>query len=214
MVDSLPVPRATTFRHQTQMTGVRVALVIVEQRTASVWLRHGPTRAAPPDRAASPKLNPDAYAEWTFRDLAAALAGAEIRPVKIRGNMFVRAVDVTDALTERDNEGEWLSARPRSPARSLSVTRMRVTGMCSGWGGRQGGPQGGREFPPTASLAKLPRITSTNTVQGGESQDPRNRQNRPKPGMRGVSRRLPPHPDAPSRPQPALLQRVVGRRSA
>jgi S-DNA-T family DNA segregation ATPase FtsK/SpoIIIE len=52
------------------------------------------------------ELNPDAYAEWTFRDLAAALADAEIRPVKIRGNMFVRAADVTDTLTERDTEDD------------------------------------------------------------------------------------------------------------
>jgi S-DNA-T family DNA segregation ATPase FtsK/SpoIIIE len=52
------------------------------------------------------ELNPDAYGEWSFRDLAAALAEEEIRPVKIRGTMFVRAADVTDALTERDNEDE------------------------------------------------------------------------------------------------------------
>jgi S-DNA-T family DNA segregation ATPase FtsK/SpoIIIE len=52
------------------------------------------------------ELNPDVYAEWTFRDLAAALADAEIRPVKIRGNMFVRAADVTDALTERNTEDD------------------------------------------------------------------------------------------------------------
>jgi hypothetical protein len=44
--------------------------------------------------------------------------------------------------------------------------------MCSGWGGRQGGAQGGREVSPPASLTKLPRITSANTVQGGEHQDP------------------------------------------
>jgi S-DNA-T family DNA segregation ATPase FtsK/SpoIIIE len=50
------------------------------------------------------ELNPDEYGEWTFRDLTAALAEEEIRPVKIRGAMFVRAIGVTDALTERDNE--------------------------------------------------------------------------------------------------------------
>lgn len=47
------------------------------------------------------ELNPDAYGEWSFRDLAAALAEEEIRPVKIRGTMFVRAADVLRALPQR-----------------------------------------------------------------------------------------------------------------
>jgi S-DNA-T family DNA segregation ATPase FtsK/SpoIIIE len=50
------------------------------------------------------ELNPGEYEEWTFRDLAAALADYEIRPAKHQGNKVVRAEDVTDALTERDEE--------------------------------------------------------------------------------------------------------------
>jgi hypothetical protein len=77
---------------------MRVALVIVElahHGIGVVTTRLYPGSATGSCRLA--ELNLDAYGEWTFRDLAAALADAELRPVKIRGNMFVRAADVTDA---------------------------------------------------------------------------------------------------------------------
>jgi DNA segregation ATPase FtsK/SpoIIIE, S-DNA-T family len=52
------------------------------------------------------ELNPDEYGEWTFRDLSAALADYDIQPAKIRGNKYVRASDVNEALAERDDEDD------------------------------------------------------------------------------------------------------------
>jgi hypothetical protein len=91
---------------------------------------------------------------------------------------------------------------------------MGVTGMCSGWGGSQGGSQGGREVSPTASLAKLPGITSGNTVQGDTRQDPLKPSKPAKPGYaRGID--APPSPPGRAgRRETSVLQRVAGRWSA
>lgn len=48
------------------------------------------------------ELNPPEYEDWTFQDLAAALAAYEIEPAKSQGVKVVRADDITQALTERD----------------------------------------------------------------------------------------------------------------
>lgn len=48
--------------------------------------------------------NPDEYEEWTFQDLAAALAEYDIEPVKSHGVKVVRASDVAEALTDRDED--------------------------------------------------------------------------------------------------------------
>jgi S-DNA-T family DNA segregation ATPase FtsK/SpoIIIE len=63
------------------------------------------------------ELNPAEYEDWTFRDLAAALADYEIRPAKHQGNKVVRAEDVTDALTERDETTRTSRGPLRGPAR-------------------------------------------------------------------------------------------------
>ncbi|MGH3897119.1 MAG: tyrosine-type recombinase/integrase [Pseudonocardiaceae bacterium] len=52
------------------------------------------------------ELNPAEYEDWTFQDLAAALAKYEIEPAKSHGVKVVRADDVTQALTERDELGD------------------------------------------------------------------------------------------------------------
>jgi hypothetical protein len=69
-----------------------------------VWLRHAYPGSATGSRRLA-ELNPDAYGEWTFRGLAAALADAEIRPVKIRGTCSC-APPMPPTLTGRDNEDE------------------------------------------------------------------------------------------------------------
>jgi S-DNA-T family DNA segregation ATPase FtsK/SpoIIIE len=48
------------------------------------------------------ELNPAEYEEWTFQDLAAALAEYGIEPAKSQGVKVIRADDVTQALTQRD----------------------------------------------------------------------------------------------------------------
>jgi S-DNA-T family DNA segregation ATPase FtsK/SpoIIIE len=50
------------------------------------------------------ELNPAEYEGWTFTDLKAALSGYGIEPVKSDGVMVVRADDVTQALTERNED--------------------------------------------------------------------------------------------------------------
>jgi len=50
------------------------------------------------------ELNPDEYEDWTFQDLAAALAEHDIEPVKSHGVKVVRDADVTRALTDRDED--------------------------------------------------------------------------------------------------------------
>lgn len=47
------------------------------------------------------ELNPAEYDDWTFGDLAAALADYDLRSGKYQGNKVVRAEDVSGALTER-----------------------------------------------------------------------------------------------------------------
>jgi len=49
------------------------------------------------------ECNPGEYEDWTFQDLAAALAEHDIEPVKSHGVKVVRAADVAAALTDRDN---------------------------------------------------------------------------------------------------------------
>ena len=54
------------------------------------------------------ELNPAEYEDWTFQDLSAALTQYEIEPAKSQGVKVVRADDVAQALTERnetDDEG-------------------------------------------------------------------------------------------------------------
>jgi DNA segregation ATPase FtsK/SpoIIIE, S-DNA-T family len=48
------------------------------------------------------ELNPAEYENWTFQDLAAALAAYDIEPAKSQGVKVVRADDVAQAMTERD----------------------------------------------------------------------------------------------------------------
>lgn len=50
--------------------------------------------------------NPGEYGEWTFRDLADALAEDGVVARKSDGVMVVRAADITRALTERDRDRE------------------------------------------------------------------------------------------------------------
>lgn len=50
------------------------------------------------------ELNPDEYADWSFQDLADALATGGIAARKSDGVMVVRAADVSHALTERDED--------------------------------------------------------------------------------------------------------------
>jgi DNA segregation ATPase FtsK/SpoIIIE, S-DNA-T family len=50
------------------------------------------------------ELNPDEYDEWSFQDLASALAAAGIAARKSDGVMVVRAVDVARAIAERDED--------------------------------------------------------------------------------------------------------------
>jgi S-DNA-T family DNA segregation ATPase FtsK/SpoIIIE len=50
------------------------------------------------------ELNPTEYEGWTFTDLKAALSVHGIEPVKSDGVMVVRAEDITQALTERDED--------------------------------------------------------------------------------------------------------------
>jgi DNA segregation ATPase FtsK/SpoIIIE, S-DNA-T family len=48
------------------------------------------------------ELNPTEYENWTFQDLAAALAEYDIEPAKSQGVKVVRADDIAQALTEHD----------------------------------------------------------------------------------------------------------------
>jgi S-DNA-T family DNA segregation ATPase FtsK/SpoIIIE len=50
--------------------------------------------------------NPGEYAEWTFRDLADALADEGVLARKSDGVMVVRTADITRALTDRDQDGD------------------------------------------------------------------------------------------------------------
>jgi S-DNA-T family DNA segregation ATPase FtsK/SpoIIIE len=52
------------------------------------------------------ELNPDEYTDWSFQDLAEALAAGGIAAHKSDGVMVVRAVDVARALTERDEDDD------------------------------------------------------------------------------------------------------------
>lgn len=52
------------------------------------------------------ELSPAEYEDWTFHDLAAALAAYDIEPAKSQGVKVVRADDVTQALTERNETGD------------------------------------------------------------------------------------------------------------
>jgi S-DNA-T family DNA segregation ATPase FtsK/SpoIIIE len=52
------------------------------------------------------ELNPDEYADWSFQDLAEALATGGITARKSDGVMVVRAADVVRALTERDQDND------------------------------------------------------------------------------------------------------------
>lgn len=52
------------------------------------------------------ELNPAEYEDWTFQDLAAALAAYDIEPAKSQGVKVVRADDVAQALTKRDEGGD------------------------------------------------------------------------------------------------------------
>ncbi|MGH3806012.1 MAG: hypothetical protein ACRDRU_05120 [Pseudonocardiaceae bacterium] len=52
------------------------------------------------------ELNPGEYADWSFQDLAEALATGGITARKSDGVMVVRAVDVARALTERDEDAD------------------------------------------------------------------------------------------------------------
>ena len=48
------------------------------------------------------ELNPTEYEDWTFQDLAAALAAYDIEPAKSQGVEIVRADDMAEAFTERN----------------------------------------------------------------------------------------------------------------
>jgi DNA segregation ATPase FtsK/SpoIIIE, S-DNA-T family len=48
------------------------------------------------------EINPDAYDEWSFADLTAALADEGVEPRKSHGVMVIRADDITAALARRD----------------------------------------------------------------------------------------------------------------
>lgn len=50
------------------------------------------------------ELNPGEYGDWSFPDLAEALADAGVTARKSDGVMVVRAADISRALTERDEE--------------------------------------------------------------------------------------------------------------
>jgi DNA segregation ATPase FtsK/SpoIIIE, S-DNA-T family len=52
------------------------------------------------------ELNPAEYEDWTFQDLAATLAEHGIEPAKSQGVKVVRADDITQVLTERDEIGD------------------------------------------------------------------------------------------------------------
>lgn len=52
------------------------------------------------------ELNPAEYEDWTFQDLAAALADYKIEPAKSQGVKVVRADDVAQALTKRHETGD------------------------------------------------------------------------------------------------------------
>ena len=52
------------------------------------------------------ELNPEKYADWSFQDLAEALATGGIAARKSDGVMVVRTVDVARALTERDEDDD------------------------------------------------------------------------------------------------------------
>jgi S-DNA-T family DNA segregation ATPase FtsK/SpoIIIE len=48
------------------------------------------------------ELNPTEYEDWTFQDLTATLAEHDVEPAKSQGVKVIRADDITQALTERD----------------------------------------------------------------------------------------------------------------
>jgi S-DNA-T family DNA segregation ATPase FtsK/SpoIIIE len=52
------------------------------------------------------ELNPAEYEHWTFQDLAAALAEYDIEPAKSQGVKVVRADDIAQALTERNDTSD------------------------------------------------------------------------------------------------------------
>jgi len=52
------------------------------------------------------ELNPTEYEDWTFQDLAAALAEYNIEPVKSQGVKVIRADDINQALTEREETSD------------------------------------------------------------------------------------------------------------
>lgn len=50
------------------------------------------------------ELNPSEYEQWSFQDLAEALAEHGLAARKYNGTMVVRAADVAHALTQRDQD--------------------------------------------------------------------------------------------------------------
>lgn len=52
------------------------------------------------------ELNPTAYEGWTFSDLKTTLAAEGIEIGKSHGNSVIRAHDITQAITQRDNNGQ------------------------------------------------------------------------------------------------------------
>jgi hypothetical protein len=120
---------------------------------------------------------------------------AEPHPAEHEGGRFTLSAEHSPSMdpSPATTTPRCPPAQPNPPMCSPRVSRARMTGMSSGWGGRQGGSQGGREFSPTASLPKLPGSSSANTGQGGTYQDPRNP---PKPVETRYSRgaRAPPSP--------------------
>ncbi|MFI9010150.1 FtsK/SpoIIIE domain-containing protein [Actinosynnema sp. NPDC053489] len=48
--------------------------------------------------------DPDHYGDWSFKDLRAVLDRHDVPPRKYQGDSVVRADDITDAITRRDND--------------------------------------------------------------------------------------------------------------
>jgi len=85
-VEEVPAPDHLTDIHAAMRGEKRVRTQIVLRRLA--------------------ELNPDEYADWSFSDLAEALATGGIAARKSDGVMVVRAADVAHALTERDEDDD------------------------------------------------------------------------------------------------------------
>ena len=68
------------------------------------------------------ELNPGEYEDWTFQDLAGALAEYDLELVKSHGVKVIHAVDVLAALADRDEDGEGTEPRAAESHWEMHVT--------------------------------------------------------------------------------------------